>query len=47
MNDLWKIWRVVTPREGVKIVGLVCLASFIIHIMVMTASDRYVTGLLG
>jgi hypothetical protein len=47
MNDLWKIWQFVTPREGVLgLVGLF-LASFLIHVMVMTASDRYAEGLLG
>ncbi|MEL6476556.1 MAG: hypothetical protein AAGF44_05675 [Pseudomonadota bacterium] len=48
MNDIWKIWRAVFPAEGV--IGgflIVIIGSFAIHMMVMLASDRYVTGLLG
>jgi hypothetical protein len=47
MQDLWKMWRYLTPREGVLALGALMLASFLIHVMIMTASDRYVTGLLG
>ena len=47
MSDLWKIWRLVTPREGVIAVGVVMAASLLIHVMVMTLSDRYATALLG
>lgn len=46
--DLWKIWKVVTPREGIYLIGLVMLASFLIHLVVMLGgSDRYINGLLG
>lgn len=48
MNDLWKVWRQVFPREA--IVGgflILILASFMIHVVVMLGSDRYITGLLG
>ena len=45
--DLWKIWKVLTPREGVLALGGVMLASFVIHMMVMLASDRYSSALLG
>lgn len=47
MQDLWKLWRYVTPREGVLGLGVLMLASFLIHVMIMTASDRYAAGLLG
>jgi hypothetical protein len=47
MDDLWKIWYHITPREGVLALGGLCLASFAIHVMVMTASSRYAIGLLG
>lgn len=47
MNDLWKIWRHVTPREGIKGLLILFLASFLIHVMVMSLSDRYAAGLLG
>jgi hypothetical protein len=47
MNDLWKIWQFVTPREGVLGLLVLFIASFLIHVMVMTASDRYAEGLLG
>ena len=47
MNDLWKIWRHVTPREGILFVGGVMLASLFIHYMVMTTTNRYAEGLLG
>lgn len=47
MNDLWKIWQHVTPREGVRALVLLFIASFLIHVMVMTASERYAAGLLG
>ncbi|SEA69469.1 hypothetical protein [Rubrimonas cliftonensis] len=47
MNDLWKIWRHITPREGVLGLLVLMLASFLIHVMVVSLSERYVTGLLG
>jgi hypothetical protein len=47
MNDLWKIWQYITPREGVLALFFLFVASFLIHVMVMTASDRYAVGLLG
>ncbi|MEO0819429.1 MAG: hypothetical protein AAF074_03290 [Pseudomonadota bacterium] len=47
MNDLWKIWQQITPREGVIGLAGLMLASFIIHMMVMLASDRYSSALLG
>ncbi|MEL6220104.1 MAG: hypothetical protein AAFR79_16825 [Pseudomonadota bacterium] len=47
MNDLWKIWRLVSPREGALALAVLMLASFAIHMMVMLASDRYSAGLLG
>ncbi|MEL7347639.1 MAG: hypothetical protein AAFN17_07765, partial [Pseudomonadota bacterium] len=47
MNDLWKIWQQITPREGVIGLAVLMLASFAIHMMVMLASDRYSAGLLG
>lgn len=47
MNDLWKIWQHITPREGILAIGAVMIASFLIHIMVMTLSDRYAEALLG
>lgn len=47
MLELWKIWRVITPREGaLALIGLM-LASFLIHLIVMLGSDRYINGLLG
>ena len=47
MNDFWKIWQHVTPREGIMALFFLMIASFLIHVMVMTASDRYAEGLLG
>ena len=47
MNDLWKIWRLITPREGALALAGLMLASFLIHVMVMTLSDRYAAALLG
>jgi hypothetical protein len=47
MNDIWKIWQYVTPREGILALFFLFIASFLIHVMVMTASDRYAEGLLG
>ena len=47
MNDIWKIWQHITPREGIKALMYLFLASFLVHVMVMTASDRYAVGLLG
>jgi hypothetical protein len=47
MNDLWKMWRYLTPREGVIALAGLILASFLIHVMIMTVSERYATGLLG
>ncbi|MGF1605358.1 MAG: light-harvesting protein [Rhodothalassiaceae bacterium] len=46
--DLWKMWKVVTPREGfIGTLLFVVLTSFMIHLMVMLNSDRYVSSLLG
>ncbi|MGF1464345.1 MAG: hypothetical protein ACFB2Z_14520 [Maricaulaceae bacterium] len=45
--ELHKIWMYITPREGVIGLGVLMAASFAIHMMVMLASDRYSTGLLG
>ncbi|MEL6198299.1 MAG: hypothetical protein AAFT19_10655 [Pseudomonadota bacterium] len=45
--ELWKIWQQITPREGVLGLAGLMVASFIIHMMVMLASDRYAAGLLG
>ena len=47
MNDIWKIWRFVTPREGVLGLGALMVASFLIHVMVITSVDRYAEALLG
>jgi hypothetical protein len=47
MDDLWKIWRHISPREGIIGLAVLMAASFAIHMMVMLASDRYSTGLLG
>lgn len=47
MDDLWKVWRLITPREGLFAIGGVMVASFIIHLVVMLGSDRYINGLLG
>ena len=47
MDDLWKIWRHFTPREGLIGVGLVMAASFLMHLVIMLGSDRYLAGLLG
>jgi hypothetical protein len=47
MNDLWKLWRVVSPREGALALLFLFLAAFLVHVMVMTASDRYAAALLG
>ncbi|MGF1447405.1 MAG: hypothetical protein ACFBRM_14570 [Pikeienuella sp.] len=45
--DIWKIWQFVTPREAIFGLAGLMLASFVIHMMVMLASERYVTALLG
>ncbi len=45
--DIWKIWQHITPREGILGLAGLFLASFIIHMMVMLASDRYSQALLG
>lgn len=47
MDDLWKIWRQVTPREGILAVGAICVGSFLIHLVVMLGTDRYINALLG
>lgn len=47
MFDIWKIWRFVTPREGILALLFLFAASFLIHVMVMTASNRYAEALLG
>ncbi|MEM9009872.1 MAG: hypothetical protein AAGE18_01500 [Pseudomonadota bacterium] len=47
MNDLWRIWKVITPREGVIAIAAVMAASFIMHIVIMFASESYSSGLLG
>ncbi|MEM1384024.1 MAG: light-harvesting protein [Pseudomonadota bacterium] len=47
MNELWKIWRLVSPREGALALGVVMLASLMIHLIVMFGSDRYIDRLLG
>lgn len=47
MQDIWKIWRLITPREGLFILGGVMVASFLIHLVVMLGSERYISGLLG
>ncbi len=47
MDDLWKIWRHITPREGILALLFLFVASFLIHVMVITNSERYATGLLG
>jgi hypothetical protein len=47
MQDLWKIWRHLTPREGLLGLGVLMLASFLIHVMIITNSERYAAGLLG
>ena len=47
MNDLWKIWQHITPREGIMGLGGLMLASFLIHVIVILSNDRYVSALLG
>ncbi len=47
MKDAWMIWRLVTPREGLFAVGGVMVASFLIHLVVMLGTDRYIDKLLG
>lgn len=48
MNDIWKVWQQVSPREAILLWGsILVIGSFLIHVMVMTASDRYAAGLLG
>jgi hypothetical protein len=47
MIEMWKIWRFVTPREGILGLAGLFLASFLVHVMVMTASGRYAAALLG
>lgn len=46
--QLWKIWKVITPREGALGLAGLMLASFAIHLVVMLGgSSRYIEGLLG
>lgn len=47
MDDLWKIWKQVSVKEGLIGLGLIMGASFVMHIIIMLASDRYSGGLLG
>jgi len=47
-NEDWRFWQVITPKDGLvgTMIGLAVLA-FLVHIVVLTASDRYAAGLLG
>jgi hypothetical protein len=47
MDDLWKIWRHAGPRDALKFLIGIMLASLFIHYMVMTTTGRYAEGLLG
>ncbi|MEO0999458.1 MAG: hypothetical protein AAFW69_02460 [Pseudomonadota bacterium] len=47
IQDLWKIWRVITPRDGLMAIGAVMAASFVMHIVIMIVSEQYSAGLLG
>jgi hypothetical protein len=47
MNDTWKIWQFITPREGILGLLLLFVASVFIHVMVFTLSDRFLDAYLG
>ena len=49
MPEMWRIWKVITPREGLIGMTLFVIAtSGMIHLVVMLGgSERYIGGLLG
>jgi len=47
-NEDWRFWQIVSPQEGLNaFLHALVWGAIVIHLVVLLASDRYATALLG